>query len=405
MFVDAILHQYHPVVIKTNIILKNTHTKYIISDKQKKGACLWLYFQVQPLWLICVHLLMNCVRVFDLENLKIKIAELNNTMEAVGFWEKGNAQEILKEFSKLQNKNARFTDISKTLDELDMITELLNESEDVELEREFIVKSAKIEKEITDFQTLILLDGEYDISDAIVTVHAGAGGLDSQDWAEILYRMYCRWSESKGYSIKLIDELPDQEAGIKSVTFSVNGEYAYGYLKGEQGVHRLIRISPFDTAKRRHTSFASVEVMPVIPESDETDIRPEDLKMDTFRASGAGGQYVNMTDSAVRITHIPTGIVVSCQTERSQHMNRATAMQVLRSKLFEIERRTREEQLNEIKGEKMAISWGSQIRSYTMQPFQLVKDHRTGCEVGNIQAVLDGNLDEIIVSYLRYLKH
>lgn len=348
---------------------------------------------------------MNCVRVFDLENLKIKIAELNNTMEAVGFWEKGNAQEILKEFSKLQNKNARFTDISKTLDELDMITELLNESEDVELEREFIVKSAKIEKEITDFQTLILLDGEYDISDAIVTVHAGAGGLDSQDWAEILYRMYCRWSESKGYSIKLIDELPDQEAGIKSVTFSVNGEYAYGYLKGEQGVHRLIRISPFDTAKRRHTSFASVEVMPVIPESDETDIRPEDLKMDTFRASGAGGQYVNMTDSAVRITHIPTGIVVSCQTERSQHMNRATAMQVLRSKLFEIESRTREEQLNEIKGEKMAISWGSQIRSYTMQPFQLVKDHRTGCEVGNIQSVLDGNLDEIIVSYLRYLKH
>ena len=348
---------------------------------------------------------MNCVRVFDLDNLKSKIVELNKTMETVGFWEKDNAQEILKEFSKLQNKSTRFNDISKTLDELDMITELLNESEDLDLEREFIVKSTEIEKDITDFQTLILLDGEYDISDAIITIHAGAGGLDSQDWTEILYRMYCRWSENKGYSIKLIDELPDQEAGIKSVTFSVSGEYAYGYLKGEQGVHRLIRISPFDTAKRRHTSFASVEVMPVIPESDETDIRPEDLKMDTFRASGAGGQYVNMTDSAVRLTHIPSGIVVSCQTERSQHMNRATAMQVLRSKLFEIERREREEHLNEIKGEKMAISWGSQIRSYTMQPFQLVKDHRTGCEVGNIQSVLDGNLDEIIVSYLRYLKH
>ena len=204
--------------------------------------------------------------------------------------------------------------------------------------------------------------------------------------------------------MKVIDELPDQEAGIKSVTFSVSGDYAYGYLKGEQGVHRLVRISPFDSAKRRHTSFASVEVVPVLPESVQIEIRPEDLKMDTFRSSGAGGQYVNMTDSAVRITHIPTGIIVSCQTERSQHMNRATAMQVLRSKLFERMMRERQEQLDSIQGEKRSIAWGSQIRSYTLQPFQLVKDHRSGCEIGNVQAVLDGSIDELIIAYLRFLK-
>ena len=237
-----------------------------------------------------------------------------------------------------------------------------------------------------------------------MTIHAGAGGLDSQDWAQMLCRMYMRWTETRGYSVKVIDELPDQEAGIKSVTFSVSGDYAYGYLKGEQGVHRLVRISPFDSAKRRHTSFASVEVVPVLPESVQIEIRPEDLKMDTFRSSGAGGQYVNMTDSAVRITHIPTGIIVSCQTERSQHMNRATAMQVLRSKLFERMMRERQEQLDSIQGEKRSIAWGSQIRSYTLQPFQLVKDHRSGCEIGNVQAVLDGSIDELIIAYLRFLK-
>ena len=237
-----------------------------------------------------------------------------------------------------------------------------------------------------------------------MTIHAGAGGLDSQDWAQMLCRMYMRWTETRGYAVKVIDELPDQEAGIKSVTFSVSGDYAYGYLKGEQGVHRLVRISPFDSAKRRHTSFASVEVVPVLPESVQIEIRPEDLKMDTFRSSGAGGQYVNMTDSAVRITHIPTGIIVSCQTERSQHMNRATAMQVLRSKLFERMMRERQEQLDSIQGEKRSIAWGSQIRSYTLQPFQLVKDHRSGCEIGNVQAVLDGSIDELIIAYLRFLK-
>ena len=214
----------------------------------------------------------------------------------------------------------------------------------------------------------------------------------------------CAGQNQIKFTVKLIDELPAQEAGIKSVTISINGDYAYGYLKGEQGVHRLVRISPFDSAKRRHTSFASIEVMPVLPDSVEVEIRPEDLKVDTFRSSGAGGQYVNMTDSAIRITHMPSGIVVSCQTERSQHMNRATAMQVLRSKLFEKTLRERQEQLDNIQGEKRTVAWGSQIRSYTLQPFQLIKDHRSGCEIGNVQAVLDGGIDELIMSYLRYVK-
>ena len=236
-----------------------------------------------------------------------------------------------------------------------------------------------------------------------MTIHAGAGGLDSQDWAEMLYRMYMRWAEANDYTVKLIDELPDQEAGIKSVTISINGDYAYGYLKGEQGVHRLVRISPFDSAKRRHTSFASVEVIPVLPDSVEVEIRPEDLKVDTFRSSGAGGQYVNMTDSAIRITHsfgnsrkLPDRTLAAYE----QGYRDAGAP----FKTFEKTLRERQEQLETIQGEKRTVAWGSQIRSYTLQPFQLVKDHRSGCEIGNVQGVLDGDLDELIMSYLRYMK-
>ena len=346
----------------------------------------------------------NCVIAFDPVSLKTRIDELQKLTAEPDFWSSDNAHEVNREISLLQSRLDKIENSQNELLELEAISELLSEVDDDELNREFYVRSSALAKSIEAYQTLVLLDGEYDSGDAIMTIHAGAGGLASQDWAEMVYRMYIGWAEANDYTVKLIDELPDQEAGIKSVTISVNGDYAYGYLKGEQGVHRLVRISPFDSAKRRHTSFASVEVMPVLPDSVEVEIRPEDLKVDTFRSSGAGGQYVNMTDSAIRITHVPSGIVVSCQTERSQHMNRATAMQVLRSKLFEQTLRERQEQLENIKGGKRTVAWGSQIRSYTLQPFHLIKDHRSGCEIGNVQGVLDGDLDELIMSYLRYMK-
>ncbi|MEA4871861.1 MAG: peptide chain release factor 2 [Synergistaceae bacterium] len=340
----------------------------------------------------------------DPSTLKTRIDELQKLTVEPDFWTSDNAHEVNREISLLQSRLDKIESSQNELLELEAIAELLSEVDDPELNSEFYARSSAMSKSIEAYQILVLLDGEYDSGDAIMTIHAGAGGLDSQDWAEMLYRMYMRWAESNKFTVKLIDELPDQEAGIKSVTISINGDYAYGYLKGEQGVHRLVRISPFDSAKRRHTSFASIEVMPVLPDSVEVEIRPEDLKVDTFRSSGAGGQYVNMTDSAIRITHMPSGIVVSCQTERSQHMNRATAMQVLRSKLFEKTLRERQAQLDNIQGEKRTVAWGSQIRSYTLQPFQLIKDHRSGCDIGNVQAVLDGDLDELIMSYLRYMK-
>ena len=346
----------------------------------------------------------NCVRVFDPAALKTKIEELNKQTADPDFWTSDNAHEVSKEISLLGSRLEKIESSQKELQELETIAELLGEEDDEDLSSEFYSRASGLSKSIESYQTLVLLDGEYDGEDAIISIHAGAGGLDSQDWAEMLCRMYTRWAESHNYTIKLIDELPDQEAGIKSVTLSIKGDHAYGYLKGEQGVHRLVRISPFDSAKRRHTSFASVEVMPVLPDSVEVEIRPEDLRVDTFRSSGAGGQYVNMTDSAIRITHLPTGTVVSCQTERSQHMNRATAMQVLRSKLFELTLRERQAQLENIQGDKKTVAWGSQIRSYTLQPFQLIKDHRSGCEIGNVQAVLDGEIDELIMCWLRYMK-
>lgn len=344
---------------------------------------------------------MSCVKVFDLSSIEKKVEELRKIAEKPNFWESEEAQDLSRETARLQNRIDKFNDTQNEILELETFAEILSETDDTELQNEFYKRATLLIKSIEEYQTLILLSGEYDSGDAILSVHAGAGGLDSQDWASMLYRMYLRWAEDHNYTIKLIDELSDQESGIKSVTISINGDYAYGFLRGEQGVHRLIRISPFDSAKRRHTSFASVEVMPILPDSVEVEIRSEDLKLDTFRASGAGGQYVNMTDSAVRITHIPSGIVVSCQTERSQHMNRATAIQVLRSKLFEKTLAERQDQLNNLQGDKRVIGWGSQIRSYTLHPFQLVKDHRSAHETGNIQAVLDGKIDDFIMSFLR----
>jgi peptide chain release factor 2 len=254
-------------------------------------------------------------------------------------------------------------------------------------------------------QLLLLLDEEYDRSNAILTVHAGSGGLDSQDWAEMLLRMYLRWAERDGYKTTVLEASSDDEAGLKSATVLVEGEYSYGYLKSEKGVHRLVRISPFDAAHRRHTSFASVGVSPELPDDVEVDVRAEDLRVDTFRASGAGGQYVNRTDSAVRITHIPTGIVVSCQNERSQHMNRQVAMNVLKSRLYERAMQERSDELAAVVGDKKESTWGSQIRSYVLHPYTLVKDHRTGTEKGNVQSVLDGDIDEFIMGYLRWRKN
>lgn len=287
---------------------------------------------------------------------------------------------------------------------MEAFSEILGESEDPELLSEFHARAGALKKSIKNDQIILLMGQEYDDSNAIVSVHPGAGGLDSQDWAEMIFRLYVRWAESHGMEVRIIDLLQDEEAGIKSVTFIVKGSYAYGYLSGEQGVHRLVRISPFDAAKRRHTSFASVEIAPELPESVEIEIRAEDLELQTCRASGAGGQYVNMTDSAVRIKHIPSGIVVGCQNERSQHMNRQVAMQVLKARLFERVLKERQEQLDAFKGEKKEIGWGSQIRSYVLHPYTLVKDHRTGFETGKVQAVLDGEIDEFLMAALNYRK-
>ena len=289
-------------------------------------------------------------------------------------------------------------------EDLSVLAEILSEEADDELQKEFTVKSAGLKKLVEKEQLMLLLSEEYDGSSAILSVHAGSGGLDSQDWAEMLLRLYLRWAEREGFRARIIEILQDEEAGIKNATVLVEGDFAYGYLKSEKGVHRLVRISPFDAGKRRHTSFASVDVAPELPDDVEVEVRPEDLKVDTYRASGVGGQYVNKTDSAVRITHLPTGIVVACQNERSQHMNRQVAMQVLRSRLFEMAVRERQQELQAIQGEKKEISWGSQIRSYVLQPYTLVKDYRTGHETGNVQAVLDGDIDDFIMSYLRWKK-
>jgi peptide chain release factor 2 len=344
------------------------------------------------------------VTVFDLPGLEAGEAKLTNETLEEGFWERDDARDVSRELAFIQGRLERWRSAYGELEELEVLADMLSGADDAELSDEFYERAQALSESVEAERIYVLLDEDHDMSGAIVTIHAGAGGLDSQDWCEMLYRMYLRWAESRGFETIALDETRDQEAGIKSVTFEVKGEFAYGYLKGEQGVHRLVRISPFDSAKRRHTSFSSVEVLPILPDSVEVEIRPEDLKMDTFRSSGAGGQHVNMTDSAVRITHVPSGIVVSCQVERSQHMNRAFAMQVLRSRLFERMMRERRERIESLQGEKRVIAWGSQIRSYTLQPFQLVKDLRSGCEIGNVSSVLDGDLDELIMAYLRFAK-
>lgn len=287
------------------------------------------------------------------------------------------------------------------VDDLTVLEEMLSGAEDAELQSEFDRRAAELRRSLEHTSLLLLLNEEYDTANAILTVHAGSGGLDSQDWAEMLLRMYLRYAEREGLKATVLEATNDEEAGIKSATVMMEGDHAYGFLKAERGVHRLVRISPFDSAHRRHTSFASVLVSPEFPDDVDVEVRPEDLKIDTFRASGAGGQYVNRTDSAVRITHIPTGIVVSCQNERSQHMNRQVAMHVLKSRLYELALQERQDQLASVVGDKKESTWGSQIRSYVLHPYTLVKDHRTNFEKGNIQAVLDGDIGDFIMEYLR----
>jgi peptide chain release factor 2 len=283
-----------------------------------------------------------------------------------------------------------------------MVELAASDGEDEELEAELARDAAALRRDYERLELQSLLGGEWDNRNAIVEINAGAGGTESCDWAQMLLRMYLRWAQEQGYETEIADEVAGDVAGLKSVTFEVRGPYAYGYLQSERGVHRLVRISPFDANKRRHTSFCSVDVIPETEESDQIVIDPTELRIDTYRSSGAGGQHVNKTDSAVRITHLPTGIVVSCQNERSQHQNRAMAMKVLQARLMEMRRAEDEARVNELRGEQRTIEWGNQIRSYVFQPYTLVKDHRTGCEVGDVMAVMDGRLDALIQAYLKW---
>ena len=344
----------------------------------------------------------TCRTVFDLESIVRQKERLEVRTTDPGFWKSDESREVTREISRLQRSLDGWNEVERMYGDLAALDELLAEDDDAELQREFDRTAEKLRRFAEKEQMLILLSEEHDAENAILTIHAGSGGLDSQDWAEMLLRLYLRWIEREGFAGKVLDVLQDEEAGIKSATVLIEGEYAYGYLKSEKGVHRLVRISPFDAAKRRHTSFASVDVAPELEDDVSIEIRPEDIRMDTFRASGAGGQYVNRTDSAVRITHIPTGIVVGCQNERSQHMNRQVAMKILRSRLYERAMQERREELLTLQGEKKEVTWGSQIRSYVLHPYTIVKDHRTGHEAGNAQAVLDGDIDDFIMSFLRW---
>lgn len=319
-----------------------------------------------------------------------------------GFWEdRERAEEVTRRVSFLRERVKRWEELANKLQNLYELWELAiaegDHSLEPELEEELESLKARVERITLD----TLLTGPYDRNNAILSLHPGAGGTESQDWAAMLLRMYMRWAEERGFEVEILDYLEGEEAGIKSATLLIKGENAYGYLKAEKGVHRLVRISPFDAAGRRHTSFASVEVIPEVEFDNEVEIRPEDLKIDTFRSQGAGGQHVNKTDSAVRITHLPTGIVVTCQNERSQHANKLTALKILRAKLLERKLKEQEEELLRLKGEQREIAWGNQIRSYVFHPYSLVKDHRTGVEIGNVQAVMDGWLDPFIKAYLQ----
>ena len=340
--------------------------------------------------------------LFDVAGLTERLNEINKTTEEDGFWDDHEkAQKLLKEKKSIETKIDEYKELEKDFEDIGILIDLAQEEEDQSMAPEIQKAYEDYKRKFEELRIKTLLNGEYDSSNAIISIHAGSGGTDAQDWAEMLLRMYTRWSESKRYKVKILDYQDSDEGGIKSATLLIEGENAYGYLKNEKGVHRIVRISPFDASGRRHTSFSSLDVIPEMDEDITIDINPEDLRIDTFRSSGAGGQHVNKTDSAIRITHIPTNIVVSCQNERSQHQNKETAMKVLAAKLMELAKQEHKANLDELKGDYSQITWGSQIRSYVFHPYTLVKDHRTNAEVGNVHAVMDGDIDYFINEKLK----
>ena len=325
-------------------------------------------------------------------------------MEAANFWDDNSkSAEILKEAKSLESDIESFKEIKSLYEDIEVLIELAGEEKDTSLLNDIKHSLNTLESKMNALRTKTLLFGEYDSSCAILKLNAGVGGVEACDWCSMLYRMYSRWAQNMGYSVEVLDFLEEDEAGLKSITMQINGLNAYGYLKSEHGIHRLVRISPFNAAAKRQTSFVSCDVVPEIEEDLDLDINEEDIRMDTYRASGAGGQHVNKTSSAVRITHIPTGIVVQCQNERSQLRNKEKAMQMLKSKLYMIKKQENVDKISDIRGSVKEIGWGSQIRSYIMQPYSLVKDHRTGCETANVSAVLDGDIEKFITAYLTYL--
>jgi len=342
------------------------------------------------------------VNLFDISKLEKDLEELEKETLKENFWgDTKNSSIVLGKIKNIKNKYTTYKNLEDEINNLIELSELASLENDEDVAKEIIKSTRKLEKDLEKLEISTLLSGKYDNNNAIVTIHPGAGGTESQDWAEMLYRMYTRWSNKNQYEIKELDYLEGEEAGLKSVTFEIIGENAYGYMKSEMGVHRLVRISPFDSGGRRHTSFASVEVLPEITDDIEIEINQDDLRIDTYRASGAGGQHINKTSSAIRIMHIPTNIVVACQSERSQIQNRETAMKMLKSKLLDLKEKEHKDKIEDLKGEQKDIAWGSQIRSYVFCPYTLVKDHRTNYEVGNVESVMNGNIDEFMESYLK----
>lgn len=346
--------------------------------------------------------LKDLEEAIGLAKIKEEISELEAESAAPDFWDDmEKSHKTLQKISFLKNKLQKYLKLKSLYDDVKVLVSLAEEEQDESLLEEIESNLKTVQTELESQRLETLLNGEYDAKNAILTLHAGAGGTEAQDWVEMLYRMYCRWGERHDFGVKTLDYLDGEEAGLKNVSILIEGVNAYGYLKSEAGVHRLVRISPFDSSGRRHTSFASVEVMPEIDDDFNVEIAPDDIKMDVFRASGAGGQHVNKTSSAVRLTHIPTGIIVACQNERSQHQNREVALKMLKSKLVEIKEREHLEKIEDIKGVQKDIAWGSQIRSYVFMPYTLVKDHRTNFEMGNVNAVMDGDIDGFINAYLK----